>query len=485
MRKKEILRLQNISVKKDDIYRLQNIYFNLYEGEVLGIIGLHDSGKTMLLNTICGLEIIEEGNIYINEERTTSFELQRNRTIHMIQAEPSLSATLTVLENVFIIRKHMKLKLFIHWNMLRKQLEKCLNELNISIDVYKFVYELSPIEKHIIEIVKAYILGAKLILIDNVMRKYTMKDYEEIYKIINLLRGKGVSFIITGYQMALLQRISDKNLFLVKGTSVKVVENIRRNQIDERKILLGAGVSNELIKKVKPNEREILFEAKHVSTSPGEELSFQIKGGEIVVVVDLLRTLDNNLVQAILGNRAYKGEFYLEGKMIKSFPKSEIKRNIYITDFMADEITLERMKLMDNLCLSSYKRISKCGFISFKRTKFIKNTFIRQYQEKGYHFDFDCTRMGHLEKTAIYLERIKLQKWKLLVCSNLENILSYETYQMIEEQLENIVSGGRAILVFASSFEYFSNLADYYLLVSEGTIEGKYTYEELQRYFKI
>lgn len=485
MRKKEVLRIQNLCVKKDNIYRLQNIYFNLYEGEVLGIIGLHDSGKTMLLRTICGWEAIVEGNIFINEEKVSPHELRHNNIIHMIQVESSLSATLSVLENVFIIRKHISRKIFIHWNMLQKQLKRCFDELNISIDVHKFVYELSPVEKHVVEIIKAYILGAKLIMIDNVMRKYTMRDYEEIYKIINLLREKGISFIITGYQMSLLQRVSDRNLFLVRGTSVKMVENIRRNQINERRILLGTNNKNELIKKVKPSEREVLFEVKDVSTSSGEKLSFQVRGGEIVVIVDLLRTLDNNLVQAILGNRDYKGDFYLEGKPIKDFSRTEKKRHIYMTDFMADEITLERMKLVDNLCLSSYRRISKCGFISFKRTKFIKNAFIRQYKEKGYNFDFDCTSMGHLEKMAIYLERIRLQRWKLLVCSNLENVLCYETYRMIEEQLENIVSGGRAILVFASSFEYFSNLADYYLLVSEGTIAGKYTYEELCSYFKI
>lgn len=479
--KAEILRVQNLTVLRDSGCSLKNIYINLYEGEALGIIGLHNSGKSFFFDFLTGKARAKEGRIFYSEEAQDAANWQGSKEIYRIQQKSSLIEYCSVLENIFVIQGINQHRIWINWRALRKQAEICMEELEMDVSLNAMMFELSLVEHHEVELLKAYIAGAKLILIDDVTIPYHTGDFESLYRIIRRLQDKGISFIINGCQMEKLQRLTDRCLFMANERAVKVVENVRRNQIDEMKILMGSEENSRSPKQciTRHSEKIPYFEAAKVKTEGQYEWNFQIGKGEIVVFTDPFTLQGEHLTHALGGQEAYTGAFFLDGRRVKKRGK-----DVYIADFLEDNAVIESLALKDNLCLSSYPLISRLGFINPVKTRTIERLFLEQYTDNK-HFQFKENDLTYAEKMAVYLERLKLQKWKLLVCSNLDNVMSYELEVMIKTQLRKMAEGKRSVCICAASFEKFCDLADYFLVAVKDKGICRFTYSELRRYFGI
>jgi ABC-type sugar transport system ATPase subunit len=447
---------------------------SLYEGDCFGIIGLHDSGKSLLLKVINGDEDRDSGQIYFNETLITHKQLAKSRSIYLINEASALIPTLSVLENVFVIRKRNSKNIFIAWNKLEQQLTDCLTELEIKMDIQQPVKDLSFAERHIVEIVKAYLFGAKIIMADNITAHYTYQEQIIFQRLIHHLQSNQIAFILTGYQLSSLKRYVDHLLFLVKGSNVKTIRNFADQPVDENRILFGSAIKAQ--RKQVREYPEIAFEAKHVSTEPGEDCSFQVKKGEIVVFVDFPSQTNANLIQSLVGQKKFQGEFSLFGRRIK---KSMLRKAICIADYEMDNLVINSLNLKDNLCLSVFPRISKLNFVSKRQEGQITKDFLDLFTSENYNYTFDIKNLSQPEAMAIYLYRILIQKWRLLICTNPEMLFSYETVTIIKKLMRRMTENGRTICIFASTIEQYEDLADYYYLVSNGQIRGKLTYTEL------
>lgn len=476
--RQEILRMQNISKYSHLKQVLYDFHMNLYAGEVLGIIIFH-SEKSDLFDIIRGVESADTGQIFFDEELVSPAWLTRSRKIKLIRDEPALIPTLNVLENIYIIRKRNSHKLFIPWNLLKKQLEDCFTAFNIHIDFSRRVSTLTRAEQHMIEIVKAYILGAQVIILDNTMAQYDNVEIKKLRHLINSLKSKGISFIVIGYQLSSLQRYANRILFLVKGRTIKIMESADTLGINENDLLL-EGIQADSISKTRRQPETIVFEARHISTRPGEDISFQIHQGEIAVILDLHNLTNANIINAALSKTQYSGRFLMNGQEVRNVAKS--KKRICIADYASDDKIVYSLDLTDNLCLSAFPHISFFGFVNIRAKKQITKDFLEVYSRKNIAYKFDIGNLSQPESMYIYLQRLLIQKWRLLICVNPEVLFSYETGNVIKEQLRRMTENGRSICLFASTVEPYINLADHFYLADKGKIIGRYTYRELQKH---
>lgn len=480
--RREVLRVDDLSAKRIHGCNLEHIHMNLYEGEVLGIVGLHNSGKSFFLDCLTGMKHGDSGSIGLYEEMVLAKKWNGSDKIFHIQNKSALVETLSVTESVFVIRRKKRKNLFVPWKALHLHVVECMREFEIDLDPEKKIYELSLVERHMVEILKGYALGAKLILIDDVLTPYTVIDYSRLDKVIRRFQEKGISFIICGCQLNHLQRLTDRCLFLINGSAVKVIDNIHRKQIDEMKILMGSGAKRlETYTKSYRTDRKntkVLFEMLEKSIEKEECVPLRIREGEIVVVVDVFQKNSTQMLENFKNGNTE--QYILEGVPIKRKDK-----RVYFADFLNCDYMIDSLTFRDNLCIAAYRRISTLGYLNPVKAKVVEKIFREQYQINSEHYEFNWRDMSFAEKMAVYLERIKLQRWKLMICTNIENVMSYELESMVKEQLRNMVKGKRAICIFASSFEKYADFADYFLLETGDGIYCKFSCEELYEYFGI
>lgn len=478
--RKEILRIQGLNKANDGKPVLTDFFLNLYEGDVLGVIGLHDSGKSLLLRILSGKESWDTGRVYYDEAPVTYEVLSRSRAIQLVDSVPQLIPTLSVLENIFVVRSRFRRNPFIQWAKLRQQLQLCLSELDIHIDMDRLAANLTLAERHMVAIIKAYITGAKIILADNVMAQYTYAEHQMFHTLLQRLKQKKISFILTSYQLASLRGYADHLLYLVKGTTAKIYYDYDGAPIEENKILLGEVAAE------KPSARylqpDIRFEARHIATNAQEDISFQIHRGEIAVILDIPHETNMNVVNALLGKANHTGTFLLDGREIT---RKVLNKNVCIADYAMGDVVIQSLNLKDNLSLSAFRRISRLGFISRRQRDVIESDFVHLYETNDWVHDFRLGKLSQPETMAIYLYRILVQRWQLLICINPEMLFGYETVQKIKEQLLRMTENGRSVCIFASTIEQYADLADYYYIVEDGHVMGKFTFDELHTHYDI
>ena len=481
--KKEMLRISDLCADRKNGCCLHHIYFHLYEGEVLGIVGLHDAGKTFLFDCIMGRAKVKGGRLFFAEQKVPWDYAIRNTEIYRIGRKSSLVESCTVLENLLILRKRRNYFGVLSWRRLRMQAEACLREFSIQIHPETLVRELSLEQRNEIELLKAYLQGSRLVLMDDILYMYGPGDHNRLYGLISKMQKKGLSFLMAGCQMEKISIFTERCLFMVDGWSVKTVENIRRNKRKEMQLLFGTKVSDEkentqLMNKMEEHRRihprdaaESLCEIVY-----GEGKHLRVRTGEILVFLDVNHK-EEEAVKALLTEKRRRraGEIRVEGH---SWKKSG---ELCMTDFLHTQPLIGSLGLCDNLCLAMFSRISRLGFISRKKTAVVEKFFLEQYPNRGWE-SVNGAYIPFAKEVAVFLERLKLQKWKLFFCFNLENIMTYELAGMIKEQLLKMTEGKRSVCIFASSLEKFKDFPDYYLIAQEDGQIGKYTYQELREY---
>lgn len=488
--KREVMRVTDLNAKRKVGCCLNHIYLNLYEGEVLGIVGLHDAGKTFLFDCIMGEAAVDSGMLFFMEQRIDWDYAQRNLSIYRIRKQSSLVESRSVLENLFIIRKRKKQSIWISWKTINSRAEICLKEFDINIDLRRNIQELSLEQRHEVEILKAYIMGYRLVLIDDVLSAYRPGDYRKLYELIEKMQKKGMSFIMAGCQLEIMRIFTERCLFMVEGWAVKTVENIRRKQIDEVQLMFGGKLnvserSEKFLPELKKHrqitenqEKELLASIEYCSREGKNKRRLEIYKGEVLVFLDINHEEEINIRALFNKKRIKSGKIEIEKTTCNTHTQ------ICVTDFLNTQPMIGSLNLCDNLCLALYSRISRLGFISKRKAAVVEKLFLEQYQDWGWK-EINSTYLPFAKEMAVFLERLKLQKWKLMFCFNLENIMSYELEGMIKEQLLKMAEAKRSICIFASSLEKFKDFPDYYLILEGDGVIGKYTYQELREYFGI
>lgn len=162
----ELYRIQDLCFQKDHSFLINHLDMYQYKGESLGLLGLHDSGKTLLSLILSG-QVSPCAGKFCYEENPASHRVLSSNTA-LIQRSSSLIPSLSVTENIFVIRRHKYGTYLVHRKLILHETLNWMNELGLSISPQEKVCCLTKTEQYLVEILKAYILGAKLIILDDI-----------------------------------------------------------------------------------------------------------------------------------------------------------------------------------------------------------------------------------------------------------------------------------------------------------------------------
>ncbi len=168
LQKNLILRLENISKSFYEVKALQDISFDIYKGEILGLLGANGAGKSTLLKIIGGVLKSDQGDMYLDNVKLgniTPYIAQQNGIISVYQ-ELNLFLNMTVAENLFIGRENKTITSLIDWKATHKKAKTILESLGLDIDPDAEVASLSVANQHLVEIARALSQKPKILLLD-------------------------------------------------------------------------------------------------------------------------------------------------------------------------------------------------------------------------------------------------------------------------------------------------------------------------------
>lgn len=459
----ELYRIQNISYKKDNTLLLNDINLYQYKGETIGLMGLHDSGKTLLSNIMSGELKPTEGSFYYQEKAISHENFSKH--IFMIQEHTSLIGSLSVMENIYIIRKHNPRALLVHKKAILSETIRLLDEMNLSINPKEKICNLSKLEQCLVEMLKAYILGAKLIILDNL----PLTDFQDVRfsNLIEQLKLHNVFFLITSCEIYQLQLFSDRIYFLADAHIIKWIYNNKRNQEDVYKLY------NQPITYLETPSlasSEISLSADNISYDSLENISFQFFEGEIVTMFDLFRNVSGQLL-TLLSNpqKLESGSLLVYGDTYKISYNSH---PFVFANFDLKNSVFETLSLRDNICMSNYKKLAyHIGVLKKSRINYFEDSFLREYKKDGITSRKNCYHSTKKERLAIYLSRLELLRKKIIFCIHPEKYIDYDTIYLLKNSLQRIANKGNTICIITCDFEKVYQLASRHLILLSDSVQ--------------
>ena len=367
--KREVLfEMKNIEKIFSHVHALDHVNFDVRKGEVHALLGENGAGKSTLIKILTGVYKKDGGQIFMDgkEIEINSREDAANAGIAVIFQELSLIPTLSVYQNILLGKEISKFG-FISDRAEKKQIQDLIDNYGFPVKATDIVETLSVAQKQMVEILKALATDAKLIIMDEPTASLSSRESELLFKIINQLREKEVSIIYISHRLEEVFNLSDRITILHDGKNVGVIEKEDIVPSEVVKMMIGKEVSESTAsRELKTSNAENVLEVKNL-THLGyfNDVSFEVKKGEVLVLTGLVGSGRTEVVRSIYGADPYdSGEILFEGKPIKPTVRRSVANGFgLIPEDRRTQGFSPLLSVTKNVALTNYDKLAKSGFV--------------------------------------------------------------------------------------------------------------------------
>lgn len=352
--------MENIKSFYDQKEVLKSGRLTLMENEIVGIAGLNYSGKTALIGAIAGFAPYVEGVTYFCEKEVyiTSIEQAKKIGIHYIWQTSSLIDEFTVEQNIQLQPIYSSGKLVDS----RKYIEGLFEKFNIEIECDELTENLDHQERVLIEIMKAVIAGAKIIILDSILHMFTGARHDHLSELFKKLLSLGISLVLIDTGIRLLMDFCDRIYVMRKGKTVDVFEPAKTDIKTIISMMLGRNLEDTDNVNLGTNQRITctkIMEWKQVHYKGIlKGISFSVYENEVLGILNVNKNSGNAMMEIILNEGLpAAGEINLCGVNIKGLPYYKLIE-LGITVLPEDDAVFPAFSVEENIELSVIKKYS-------------------------------------------------------------------------------------------------------------------------------
>ena len=366
----EVLRMQGITkIYPNGFMANRDITFGIGANEIHALVGENGAGKTTLMKILFGMEDCQEGKIFINgkEEKIANPLDAIAKGVGMVHQHFMLLPSLTVAENVVLGVEPMKNGLF-DFDTAVKKTQEIADKYNFKVDATARVSSLSVGQMQKVEILKALIKGARILILDEPTAVLTPQETEELFEQLFNLRDSGVSVIFISHKLEEVMRICSKVTVLRRGECMGTYDTADLDESKISRLMVGRDVILK-IEKEDPKPAEPILEIKNLRrfNSFGKPvidgITFTVRSGEVVGIAGVEGNGQTELSEVLAGLSPFaEGDVVLNGKSIRGMSVRQIRDAgmAYIAEDRMVEgcsgnMSIEMNIMADRFTKSSYK----------------------------------------------------------------------------------------------------------------------------------
>lgn len=450
------LKMTGISKNFKATVALNDVDFELKSGEVHALLGENGAGKSTLVKILSGAVKPDKGNILLDEKtfQPASPLESRRKGISMIYQELNLAPHLTVMENVMLGREISA------GGILRlKEMEDKVRELlhfvgHDEILPNTKVGDLSVGARQIVEITRALIEEAGIIIMDEPTSSLSLEDCKRLFEIIQKLKQKGVGIIYISHFLEEVQQVADRYTVLRDGKKVSsgCMDEISLDEII--RMMVGQEIT-ELFPRVEHSIEDVIFSVQGLKGKNMQEpVDLELRRGEILGIAGLIGAGRTELLRAVFGlDKIEKGVVFISGKPIsKTSPRESIKLGVgFLSEDRQTEGLALPLSLADNMTLSRYGPYQKFGFIDLKKQKKETSRFLDIMNIKADSPDQLTADLSGGNQQKVALARLLHQEAEILLLDEPTRGIDVISKSQIYEWIGRLSAEGKSV-IFVSSY---------------------------------
>ncbi len=482
--KKEVLRLQDVTYKKQNTFIFRNMSFHVMKGEIMGITPLNSYGMDELLDVIVNNLPLYYGYVYYQEQCVNSWKEEkhsRNR-ICLIDSETSLVNGLDVLTNVFTLRSGFGKEL-LNEKMLARQLQPFIDELGISIDPFMPVEKLSAYKRVMVELLRAIVAGYHLIIIREISTVISEDELGKLFDIMRYYTSKGFSFLYISYHFEEIQQICTRAILMSEGSINLILdkEQIRKGVSEELYIDYYNHVSQRLLHRAHGTEHifDSAKEVLYVQDMSGEYLDhfqFRVYKGECLVIQSLDTRMYNEFLEILESDDGLReAEMLVEGKKIPDYRSRKVA---FIKEEASQTMLFEDLTVRDNICIGLDRKAPSI-WLRKKIQKSVQEEYHRIFGEDI----FDCyiNELTDEQRTRVIYMRLLLEKPEVVFMVQPFKHAGIPNRQQVWELQTLLLARGISIVILAMNMSDSLTIADRVIRISrvnKKMVTKEFTYNQ-------
>ena len=465
------------AVSKDFAVRvLDGVDLSLYPGEVHALIGENGAGKSTLMKILTGYQPPSSGEVLV-EGKPAYFAGSADaeaRGIVLIHQELNLAEDLSVASNIFLGRE-IRRGPFLDVRAMRDRAAALLAELETHVDPSQKVASLSVPERQMIEIAKALVRDARVIVMDEPTAVLTARESEVLFRQIARLKGQGVAILYTSHKLDEVKAIADVVTVLRDGRHVITAPTASLSVDEMARQMVGRDVSDLFPPKRALMNDEIVLDVRNFSV-PGrvEHASFQLRRGEILGFAGLVGAGRTELMEGIAGLRTAHGEVTVEGRTvrIRSLEQASRLGLAYLTEDRKGHGLLLNQTMRPNLTLLDLARFSHI-LIDEKAEDAALDKAIHEFDIRAPNRDVRVGNLSGGNQQKLLLAKTMLVEPKIVIIDEPTRGIDIGTKQQIYTFIDRLAAAGKSIIVVSSEMAEVIGLCHRVVVMRLGRIMGE------------
>lgn len=467
------------------VVALDNVNFELRKGEVHALLGENGAGKSTLIKAIAGAHRCDTGtiNIFGHEFKEISPRQAKELGVEVVYQEFNQMPTLSVAENVYLTEVRGK-RVLVNQKDFNRRAKELFDSMHLNLDPRAKVKTLTNGYKQMVEIAKAISKPTtKILVLDEPTAPLTVDEVEILFNIIEDLKAKGISIIFISHRMPEIFRICDRVTVMRDGKSIGTL-NVQDTNREELVSLMVGRKLNENFPERQTPIGDVVLEAKNLCGNGVEDISFQVRKGEILGFAGLVGTGRTETLRLIYGaDKLEKGEIFLNGEKIHvTSPKNALQQGIaLLPEDRKLQGVLLNMTLKANINISVLSRISKALVVNRKQEKQNAVDYIERLRivTPSMHQQAKNLSGGNQQKVA--LAKCLATNAQVLIMDEPTRGIDVGAKLEIYNLMRELSAEGMAIIMISSEMDELLGMSDRVVVMSEGRMAGELSKEEFNQ----
>ena len=456
---------------------LDNAGFFLRDGEVHALMGENGAGKSTLMKILTGVYTRDGGIVKVNGQEVNYSNPQEAEAagIVFIYQELNVMFDLTVEENLFMGKEITKGFGICDKKAMRAKAEEVLERMGVSIPVDTVMSDLSVGQQQMIEICKALLVDAKVIIMDEPTAALTQSETAALFEVIENLKKRGVSIVYISHRMEEIFELCDRITVLRDGQYIDTREIKDITMDDVVKMMIGREIGERYPSR-NHSVGKTVFEVKGLSRKGAfNDVSFTVGAGEVLGVSGLMGAGRTEIMQAVFGYLpADSGEILIDGQPVKiKNPMDAMKAGIgFITEDRKVEGLMLDKTIRENIALANLGTISGSGVISKAKEKSLISRGIEEFKIRCFGTEHECGNLSGGNQQKVVLAKWIYTEPKILILDEPTRGVDIGAKKEIYNVINDMARKGVAIIMVSSELPEILGMSDRVMVVREGDVRG-------------
>ncbi len=477
-----VLELRGITKQFPGVLANDNINLTLEKGEIHALLGENGAGKTTLMNILYGLYKPSGGEIFINDRKVDIHGPTDaiRQGIGMVHQHFMLVPVLTVTENVMLGEESLQGGVFLDRKVVAKRIREISEKYGLQVDPNAYVKSLPVGIQQRVEIIKVLYRDANILILDEPTAVLTPQEVEELFKIIKSLVAQGVSLIFITHKLKEVLAVADRITVLRRGKTVGTTTPAHTNEQALADMMVGRAVELKVKKKpAHPQAPTLVVENLSIRDERQgvavDNVSFEVKAGEILGIAGVQGNGQTQLVEALTGLRK------IESGAIKIMGQDATHASPrQITELGVAHVPEDRQRdglvlaypITGNVVLNTYYQppFAKNGVVNQAEVRKFTKRVVEEFDVRTPSIDAPVATLSGGNQQKVIVGREFSRPIKLLIAAQPTRGLDVGSIEYIHQRIIEKRDEGTAVVLVSTELDEIRALSDRIAVMFAGRI---------------